>query len=71
MKNKQGLLDLVARAERGSLLPGEADLLRDAIMLLDDLATTMEKIMTAGSSAVILRGYQPDSTQAMRVVHER
>jgi len=42
--NKDGLLHLVARAERGALLPGEAQILREAIELLDDMCATLEAI---------------------------
>lgn len=45
MKNRAQLMHLVDRAERGALLPGEAVLLRDALNLLDDLATTLDKLM--------------------------
>lgn len=63
MVNHQQLLNLVARAERGALLPGEADILRDALNLLDDLATTLDKLMGKHAG-----DYETDSTQSLRVV---
>lgn len=57
MINKQALMDLVARAERGALLPGEAVILRDAVELLDDMAMTLDTIMK-GSANAIMRGQQ-------------
>jgi hypothetical protein len=65
MKNKSALMDLVTRAERGALLPGEATLLRDAIELLDDLATTLDKL-TGGH----VGDYETTTTQSMRVIPE-
>lgn len=65
MKNHQQLLHLVARAERGALLPGEAELLREAIQLLDDLATTLDKIMGGHPG-----DYEVDDTGAMPVIDE-
>jgi hypothetical protein len=66
--NKQGLMDLVARAERGSLLPGEATILRDAINLLDDLAGTLDKIMNGHGTEAILRGYDHETTQQLKII---
>lgn len=67
MLNKQALLNLVSRAERGALLPGEAVILRDAVDLLDDMAMTLDAIMK-GSANTLLRGYRPSDTQSFRVV---
>lgn len=55
-------MQLIARAEDGRLLAGEAELLREAIELLDDLATTIDKLM--GSH---VGDYETTSTQSMRV----
>ncbi len=63
MVNHDQLLHLVARAERGALLPGEADLLRDALNLLDDMATTLDKLMGRHPG-----DYQVDDTASMRIV---
>ena len=63
MRNNQQLMNLVARAERGALLPGEAAILREAISLLDDLATTLDKLMGRHDG-----NYETTSTQSMRVV---
>lgn len=71
MINKQGLLDLVIRAEKGSLLPGEATILRDAILLLDDLASTLDKIMNGQGTQSILRGYDLETTQALKIIEQR
>ena len=51
MINRQALLNLVDRAERGALLPGEASILRDAVLLLDDFAATLDKIMSSEQMA--------------------
>lgn len=63
MKNHAQLLHLVSRAERGALLPGEADLLRDALNLLDDMATTLDKLMGRHPG-----DYETDTTGSMRIV---
>lgn len=74
MKNKQGLLDLVARAERGVLLPGEAQILRDAIELLDDVTAALNKIVDNAAEIrrlETLRDYHTTTTQEMRVVQPK
>jgi hypothetical protein len=48
MQNKQLLHDLVTRAERGALLAGEAQILRDAIELLDEMTVALEFRLFAG-----------------------
>lgn len=71
MKNKQSLMHLVARAERGSLLPEEAKMLRDAIELLDDIATTLDKVMNCAgvfSTQPPYEDYEPTSTIEFRAV---
>jgi hypothetical protein len=70
MINKQSLLDLVARAERGALLPGEATILRDAVSLLDDLASTLDKIMNGYGSSSILNGYDLETTQQLKIIEQ-
>lgn len=67
MINSRGLHDLVTRAEKGSLLPGEAVILRDAIDLLDDLVTTLDKIIPGGSGSRT-RGYETDTTQQLKII---
>lgn len=67
MIGKRGLLDLVARAERGALLPGEAAILRDAIDLLDDLSRTCDLIVAGADTHP---GYAPETTQQMRVIDD-
>jgi hypothetical protein len=71
MQNKQALLDLVARAERGVLLPGEAQILREAIELLDDMTMTLNQ-MTGGTLANngFFRGYDPSTTQSFRLFQD-
>jgi hypothetical protein len=44
VRNKDTLLNLVARAERGALLPGEAQMLREAIESLDELDRTVNVV---------------------------
>lgn len=65
MRNNQQLMALVARAERGVLLPGEAQILREALQLLDDMATTLDKMMGRHPG-----DYETTSTQSMRVVQQ-
>lgn len=69
MINKDSLLHLVARAERGALLPGEAQILRDAVEMLDDLAMTLDT-MSNGQlrSAGYFRDYSPSDTQTFRAL---
>lgn len=59
-------MHLVARAERGALLPDEGRKLRDAIELLDELAMYVEGL-AYGNGGMILKGYQPTGTQEMRL----
>lgn len=66
MKNSAQLMNLIARAERGALLPGEAEILRDAIKLLDDMATTLDKLFGEHDNGE----YETTSTQSMRVVEQ-
>jgi hypothetical protein len=77
MINRQALMDLVARAERGALLPGEAAILRDAVALLDDLAATLDKII--GSAAFDhapaevsrdLARYDLESTAQLKIIEQ-
>lgn len=69
MNNKQSLLNLVARAERGVLLPGEAQILRDAIELLDDMAMCLDKITSLGTATAPAHpDYEASTTQTFRAV---
>ena len=74
MNNKQSLLNLVARAERGVLLPGEAQILRDAIELLDDMAMCLDKISSLGriteeeGGAIHHPDYEASTTQTFRAL---
>jgi hypothetical protein len=61
MLNKQGLMNLIARAENGSLLPGEAQILRDAVDLLDDMTRTLDRLMLGHKP-----GYNPIDTSEIR-----
>lgn len=70
MINKQALMDLITRAERGALLPGEAMILRDAVALLDDLASTLDKIMNGYGSSAILNGYDLETTAQLKIVEQ-
>lgn len=71
MQNKQGLLNLVDRAERGVLLPGEAQILRDAIELLDEMAMTMDTFARMGNTNTHPHtDYDPCSTQTFAVINE-
>lgn len=65
MINKQGLLDLIARAERGALLDGEAAILRDAIELLDELAMIVNG---EDRGRLKITGYDASTTQSFRVI---
>ncbi|MGW0682897.1 hypothetical protein ACWD2L_05985 [Streptomyces sp. NPDC002754] len=66
MNNKNALLHLIDRAQRGALLPGEAQILRDAIELLDDMAMTLNEL---NINAIASYGqYQPSDTQTFRII---
>lgn len=65
-ENRESLLHLISRAERGALLPEEAKKLREAIELLDELAMMVES-MTYGRGGLLLKGYNPTSTQEMKL----
>lgn len=68
MNNKSTLLHLVDRAQRGALLPGEAQILRDAIELLDDMAMTLN---TMGRFVPAEAGdYSPSTTQTFRTIEQ-
>jgi hypothetical protein len=71
MINKQGLnkiIDLVQRGEQ--ILPGEIAILREAIDLLDDLAGTLDKIMNGHGSSIMLRGFEPETTQQLKIIEQ-
>lgn len=59
-------MHLVARAERGALLPAEAQKLREAIELLDELAMYVEGV-AYGRGGLMLKGYAPTSTQELKL----
>lgn len=66
MINKQGLnkiIDMVQRGER--ILPGEIAILREAVDLLDDLASTLDKIMPGADRE---RGFDHETTQQLRIL---
>jgi len=52
MPDKQALLHLVSRAERGALLPGEAQILRDAIEELSMARDTLEYLAVGSTEGV-------------------
>ncbi len=70
MINRSVLRGIVDRAERGPHLPGEAQLLRDAVDLLDDLAGAVDKIIARadGERPIDHEGYDVTTTAQMRVV---
>jgi hypothetical protein len=75
MQNKDSLLHIVARAERGALLPGEAQILREAVELLDDMAMTLDILMKidtlmkrAGESMERPAWYDASTTQSFRAI---
>lgn len=66
MINKATLHKIVDQVERGErLLTGEVQLLRDAVDLLDDLATTLDKIMPGSDREL---GFDHETTQEIRIV---
>lgn len=69
MINKSRLFGIIETI-KGGQRPDAHDLqlLVEAVELLDDLATTVDKIMHADRSSVILRDYRPDTTQEIRRV---
>jgi len=70
MQNKSALMHIVSRAERGVLLPEEAKILRDAIELLDDMATTLDMLSEGAARYSAMKGYEPSTTQSFRVIEE-
>lgn len=66
MQNKQSLLNLVDRAERGVLLPAEAQILRDAIESLDELGMLHDAVTTKGDCCSQL-GFDPSDTMSFRI----
>lgn len=71
MNNKATLLHLVDRAERGALLAGEAQILRDAIELLDDLAMTLDSIAKGYRTVQLYQGYEASDTQSFTAIDTR
>lgn len=72
MINKNSLLHLVNRARRGALLDGEADILRDAIELLDEMAMTLDALGgNVRAESPSLREYAPCDTQSFSVADVR
>lgn len=69
MINKAGLHKIITQVENGErLLTGEVQLLRDAVDLLDDLASTLDRLMNGYGTDHVLRGYQPETTQEIRII---
>lgn len=68
MINKATLLKIVDQVDRGErLLSGEVQLLRDAVELLDDLATALDKIMPGGDRDL---GFDHETTQELKIVDQ-
>lgn len=68
MINKAGLLKIIDMADQGvRLLPGEVAILRDAVDLLDDLASTLDKIIGDGK---ITDKYDLESTQQLKIIEQ-
>jgi hypothetical protein len=69
MINKQALhkiIDLIASGE--TILDGEIAILRESVDLLDDLASTLDKIMNGHGVEAILRGYDLETTQQLKII---
>jgi len=68
MINKATLLKIVDQVDRGErLLSGEVQLLRDAVELLDDLATALDKIMPGDDRDL---GFDHETTQELKIVDQ-
>ncbi len=66
MINKASLLKIIDQVERGErLLSGEIQLLRDAVALLDDLASTLDKIMPGRDHEM---GFDHETTQELKII---
>jgi hypothetical protein len=66
MINKASLLKIIDQVERGErLLTGEIQLLRDAVDLLDDLASTLDKIMPGSDRE---HGFDHETTQQLKII---
>lgn len=69
MINKQGLHKIIDQAARGErLLTGEVQLLRDAVDLLDDLASCLDKIMPGRDHEL---GFDHETTQELKIIEQR
>lgn len=67
MINRQTLDSIINRVERGEvIMSGEILILRDAVALLDDLATLSDKII----QDVDHSGYDPDTTQTLKIIEQ-
>ena len=68
MINKPGLLRIIGDLENGFLpLPGEIAILREAVDLLDDLASTLDKIMPGFDHQ---RGFDHETTQQLKIIEQ-
>lgn len=64
IQNKQSLLNLISRAERGVLLTGEAQILRDAVEMLDEMCMCVGELGVERESG----DYDPSTTQTFRAI---
>ena len=66
MINKRSLHKIIDSIERGERpLTGEVQLLRDAVDLLDDLASTLDKIMPGRDHEM---GFDHETTQELKII---
>lgn len=71
MINKPGLLRILDDLERGVMpFPEEIKILREAVDLLDDLAGTLDKVMNGYGTEAILRGYDRETTQQLKIIEQ-
>jgi hypothetical protein len=66
MINKQGLNKIIDMVQRGEqILPGEIAILREAVDLLDDLASTLDKIIPGSDRRL---GFDHETTQQLKII---
>lgn len=68
MINKAGLHRIIDLAANGSrLLPGEVAILREAVDLLDDLSSTVDKIIGGDKIHSV---YDLETTQQLKIIEQ-
>lgn len=69
MQNKKTLMNIIHRGERGVMLPAEAQMLRDAVELLDELGMLHDAVTSIGDCQATF-GFEPSDTQTFRALDD-